>query len=162
VILVRLARLCLKELTLSLLCMAPLVFLSPALAEPRVGERAPPLITSLPSGRPFDLSTLQGRVVLVYFWATNCTACLAEMPMIEKFYRDHHVSGFDVIALSIDSPRVRQNVSRVLKAFSFPGVLLNDANQNGFGAPDLVLGSISLMRAAPFERNWVPASMSGV
>jgi cytochrome c biogenesis protein CcmG, thiol:disulfide interchange protein DsbE len=132
----RLACVGLKELTSLLLCVALVVSLTNSLsakAEPRLGDPAPELIIILPSGQPFDLSTMKGRVVLVNFWATWCEPCLAEMPIIEKFYRKHHAHGFDVIAFSTNSPRLRELVGTVLAGLSFPGALLNDANYNGFG-----------------------------
>jgi len=135
--LVRLARVGLKELRSLLLCVALFISLTnslPAIAEPNLGDPAPGLIITLPNGQPFDLSMLKGRVVLVNFWATWCAPCLAEMSIIEKFYREHHGDGFEVIALSTDSPRVRETVGKVLAGLSFPGALLNDANYNGFGS----------------------------
>jgi len=112
--------------------------LCPVLAEPRLKERAPALTVSLADGRDFDLDAMRGKVVLVAFWATWCGPCLEEMPALEKYYREHKADGFEVIALSVDRPGNRAKAFKVLAKLSFPGALLSDASNNGFGMPEAV------------------------
>ncbi len=112
--------------------------LQPALAEPRLQERAPALTVPTPDGREFDLDAMRGKVVLVAFWATWCAPCLEEMPTLEKYYLEHKAKGFEVIALSVDQPRNRAKAFRVLAKLSFPGAMVSDASRNGFGAPEAV------------------------
>jgi peroxiredoxin len=99
-------------------------------------DPAPPLAVTASDGHAFDLSAMRGKVVLVLFWATWCGPCLAEMPAVEAYYRKHSAEGFDVIALSIDRPAKREKVLKVLARLPFPGALLSDAANNGFGKPD--------------------------
>jgi thiol-disulfide isomerase/thioredoxin len=110
----------------------------PAVAEPRLQERAPALIVTIADGRDFDLATMRGKVVPVAFWATWCGPCLEEMPALEKYYREHKAEGFEVIALSVDKPGNRAKAFRVLAKFSFPGAMISDASSNGFGTPEAV------------------------
>src|SRR5208337_1491021 len=112
--------------------------LCPVLAEPRLKERAPALTVSLAYVRDFDLDAMRGKVVLVVFWAAWCGPCLEEMPAIEKYYREHKADGFEVIALSADKPGNRAKAFKVLAKLSFPGALLSDASNNGFGMPETV------------------------
>ncbi len=39
------------------------------------------------TGEVISLNDLKGKVVFVNFWATLCPLCRAEMPSIEKLYR---------------------------------------------------------------------------
>jgi cytochrome c biogenesis protein CcmG, thiol:disulfide interchange protein DsbE len=112
--------------------------LQPAFPEPALKEPAPPLSIVTAGGREFDLAAMRGKVVLVDFWATWCAPCLAEFPVIEKFYRKHKAEGFEVIALSIDKPRDRQKTLRLIATLPFDAALLSDARRNGFGVPDAV------------------------
>jgi len=114
------------------------IMLCSVFAEPRLQERAPALTITLSDGGDFNLDAMRGKVVLVAFWATWCGPCLEEMPALEKYYREHKVDGFEVIALSIDKPGNRAKAFRVLAKLSFPGALLNDASRNGFGMPEAV------------------------
>jgi thiol-disulfide isomerase/thioredoxin len=103
-----------------------------------MNEAAPPLTIITAGGQKFDLGALRGKVVLVDFWATWCAPCLAELPVIEKFYRKHHADGFEVIALSADRPRDRQKMQKLIAKLPFDAALLQDADRNGFGVPDAV------------------------
>ena len=62
-----------------------------------------------PTGEPLLMKTLQGRPLVINFWATWCTPCIEEMPLIDAFFRQNDSKGWQVIGLAIDQPsRVRQ------------------------------------------------------
>ncbi|MBV9849312.1 MAG: TlpA family protein disulfide reductase [Armatimonadetes bacterium] len=88
------------------------------------------------SGQPFDLSALRGKVVIVNFWATWCPPCRREMPELDKFYREHHDQGVEMIAVSDERSRARGDVRKVMQRFTFPAAMIGDAKVNGFGEPD--------------------------
>ena len=41
------------------------------------------------NGRPYNFNDAKGKVVLINFWATWCPPCIAEMPSMEKLYKDY-------------------------------------------------------------------------
>jgi peroxiredoxin len=74
--------------------------------------RAPPptpvpdiAVVSL-AGERIAFGALRGKVVLVNFWATDCTVCLKEMPAMAATYRDYRTRGFEAvfIAMPYDRP----------------------------------------------------------
>lgn len=67
-----------------------------------VDQPAPEIEAADISGGTVSLSSLQGKVVLVDFWATNCPPCLEEMPNIKQLYAKYHDKGFEVIGVSLD------------------------------------------------------------
>jgi thiol-disulfide isomerase/thioredoxin len=62
-----------------------------------------------PNGELLRMSDFQGRPLVINFWATWCTPCIEEMPLIDAFYRQNKSSDWQVVGLAIDQPsRVRQ------------------------------------------------------
>jgi thiol-disulfide isomerase/thioredoxin len=57
---------------------------------------------TLVDGRPFDQATVQGKVVLLDFWATWCPPCMAEFPNVKENYEKYHDKGFEVVGVSLD------------------------------------------------------------
>ncbi|CAH0351698.1 TlpA disulfide reductase family protein [Aquabacterium sp. CECT 9606] len=57
-----------------------------------------------PSGPALALSSLQGRPLLINFWATWCPPCVKEMPELDRFHREFSGQGWNVLGLAVDSP----------------------------------------------------------
>jgi formylglycine-generating enzyme required for sulfatase activity/thiol-disulfide isomerase/thioredoxin len=75
-------------------------------------------------GSPFDLTDLQGKVVLVFFWTTWCGPCTLEIPKLKALHEEYHDQGFEIVALSLD--RNRQDLERYLAANALPFPVLHD------------------------------------
>jgi cytochrome c-type biogenesis protein len=65
----------------------------------QVGKPAPNFTVTDLDGHRVSLAALKGRPVLINFWATWCTPCREELPMIESAYRAHRDQGFTVVAV---------------------------------------------------------------
>jgi thiol-disulfide isomerase/thioredoxin len=55
-----------------------------------------------PQGGKLPMHALQGRPLLLNFWATWCAPCVEELPLINDFYRQNKSSGWQVLGLAID------------------------------------------------------------
>ena len=53
------------------------------------------------SGQPIQLSSLIGKPVLITFWATDCPACVREIPHLIDLYQQYHAKGLEIIAVSM-------------------------------------------------------------
>lgn len=61
-----------------------------------------------PQGQIFAMQGFRGRPLLVNFWATWCPPCIEELPLIEAFYQQNKVNGWQVLGLAVDkSERVQ-------------------------------------------------------
>lgn len=55
-------------------------------------------------GPPLKLADLQGKPLVVNFWATWCPPCVKEMPDLDRFHQAHNAQGWHVVGLAIDGP----------------------------------------------------------
>jgi len=49
----------------------------------------------------FRTADLQGKVVLVKFWATSCVTCVKQMPDTVAYYQKYREQGFDAIGVAM-------------------------------------------------------------
>ena len=56
-------------------------------------------------GKPFSLSSLKGKVILVDFWASWCGPCRRANPDVVKIYKKYHAKGFEILGVSFDKSR---------------------------------------------------------
>ncbi|MBL8781230.1 MAG: TlpA family protein disulfide reductase [Alphaproteobacteria bacterium] len=62
-----------------------------------------PLLTFLDEeGTKVTLEKFRGKIVVLNLWATWCTPCVAEMPMLDRLQQQLEGVGVVVVALSID------------------------------------------------------------
>ena len=75
-------------------------------------------------GRPIQLDSLRGKIVLVSFWATTCPGCIKEMPGIVETYKQYKDKGFEVIAVAMpyDPPSYVVNFTQT-RQLPFPVAL---------------------------------------
>jgi len=67
---------------------------------PKEGFLAPDFVLETIIGEPYQLSGYQGQIVLINFWASWCPPCKAEMPAMERVYRDYRNRGFVILAVN--------------------------------------------------------------
>lgn len=112
-----------------------LVICSPAAqaATLTLGQPAPALSARTLDGGSFNLKDAAGSVVIVNFWASWCSPCRKEMPAMETYYQQHKADGLRIIAINMDEPKNAQAVIDIMRDFSFPAALAQDAQYSGYG-----------------------------
>lgn len=112
-----------------------------------VGKKAPDFILTDIHGKNLSLSSLKGRIVIINFWATWCPPCRAEMPSLNRLYKEYGTRGLVVLAISTDTSAnvvksylnknpfdftilldTDNKVSRQFRVFSIPTSFLIDKN----------------------------------
>ncbi|HEX5391887.1 MAG TPA: TlpA disulfide reductase family protein [Rhodocyclaceae bacterium] len=63
---------------------------------------APTVSAATLEGKTLSLADLKGKVVLVNFWATSCTTCMAEMPKLVEVHKKYAAQGYETLAVAMD------------------------------------------------------------
>jgi len=72
------------------------------LAKVRPGCPAPDFTANDINGKPFTLSSLKGKVVIIDFWASWCGPCRKSNPHMRELYAKYHKKGLDMVYVSDD------------------------------------------------------------
>ena len=75
---------------------------APVAAQPAQPAAAPSLEGKTLEGKPFALSSLKGKVVLVMFWSTGCAVCRDKMPELRQNYEGWAGKPFEMVLVSTD------------------------------------------------------------
>jgi thiol-disulfide isomerase/thioredoxin len=57
-----------------------------------------------PDGTLLKLADFQGKPLVLNFWATWCTPCVEEMPLLNAFFLENKAKSWQMIGLAIDQP----------------------------------------------------------
>ena len=94
-------------------------------------------------GKKVSSDELRGSILVLDFWATWCTPCLAEVPMLNKLQEKYASKGLKVIGVTMvsgDAKEVKPVVTRAKMKYT---VLMGDDDQtydfNIFGYPTTFL-----------------------
>ena len=91
-------------------------------------------------GQAYNLAAERGKVVLVFFWSTDCAVCRDKMPELRLNYEAWRGKGFQLVAVNVDKSlaAVRDYQSildrTVAPAQRFPSLWRGaDAHRDSFG-----------------------------
>ncbi len=71
----------------------------------KIGSKAPDFAQPNINGQAVKLSSLQGKIVLLDFWASWCVPCRQEIPNLVKQYEKYKDKGFEILSVSVDTKR---------------------------------------------------------
>ncbi|UOQ93625.1 thiol-disulfide oxidoreductase ResA [Halobacillus shinanisalinarum] len=77
-------------------------------------------------GETIALSDLEGKGVMINFWATYCEPCKDEMPYMEKLYPEYKEKGVEILAVNLDSTNLV--VEQFLDKYGITFPILQDEN----------------------------------
>ena len=78
-----------------------------------------------PNNTPITLSSLEGKVVLVYIWTYTCINSIRPMPYIQDWNQKYSKNGLVIVGVHSPEFQFEKNYTNVLLAYS---ILLKDIN----------------------------------
>ena len=98
---------------------------------PTVGSPAPAYGAVTLEGDSVSLADLQGKVVLLNFWATWCTPCRHETPFLDSLHAQRSPEGLEVLGVSMDSGDARADVVDFVREYGVGYTILVDPQMRG-------------------------------
>jgi len=122
-------------------------------------EPAPLVNYTLLDGQQLSTATLKGQVVLVNFWATSCTTCVAEMPEIMATFEKYKGKGYQTVAvaMSYDPPAYVSNFAQTRKLPFGVAIDNTGAIAKGFGDVKLTPTSFLINKRGEIVKRYVGA-----
>ena len=64
-------------------------------------NKAPDFTLQTVNDSSYTLSKMEGKVVLINFWATWCGPCRMEIPEFNQLYNSYHEKGLEILGVSV-------------------------------------------------------------
>jgi cytochrome c biogenesis protein CcmG, thiol:disulfide interchange protein DsbE len=90
------------------------------------GDAAPDFAAPTLDGDTISLASLRGEAVMLNIWATWCTPCREEMPLLEALHRELAADGLRVVGVSIDASGMASDINYFLDAHDVTFMILHD------------------------------------
>ena len=121
------------------------------------GDRMPDTTFVTIGGERIPSRSLEGRVVLVNFWATSCIACVQEMPMLVETYQKYADQGYSTVAVAMryDPPNFVVNFAQTRQLPFTVALDLDGHNALSFGDVTLTPTTFLVDRKGRIVRRYV-------
>jgi len=76
-------------------------------------NKAPDFTLTAMNDSNYTLSKLEGKVVLINFWATWCGPCRMEIPEFNELYNNYYEKGLEILGISVsDNKKQLKNFTK--------------------------------------------------
>ncbi len=119
-----------RQLTATPFALAANCWALPALSQsalPTLGQALLLPEAKLLGGGAFKPAQAQGKIMVVYWWASWCPFCAIQSPHMETLWKAHKARGLQVLALSVDKTEQAAIDYLKKKNYSFPAAMLTPA-----------------------------------
>jgi peroxiredoxin len=91
--------------------------------EAKPGAFAPDFEATTLTGERVRLSDFRGKAVVLNFWGTTCVSCVAEIPNLERVWKEQAPQGLVVLGVNVGDDRRRAESFLQRLGATYPSVL---------------------------------------
>jgi thiol-disulfide isomerase/thioredoxin len=102
---------------------------------PAAGALLPLPAATLLDGRTFEPREAEGRVALLYWWASWCPFCAIVSPMIDRLWHEQRGRGLMLLTYSIDRRAEDAGAYLQRRGYAWPTVWMTPALYRAFPKP---------------------------
>ncbi len=99
----------------------------------RIGDKAPGFTCTTIDGKTIDISKLQGKIVMINFFATWCGPCNAELPVLQKNIWDKYKNNGNFQLIILGRQHNETEVSNFVKSKKFTMPFAPDPGRKIYG-----------------------------
>jgi peroxiredoxin len=92
----------------------------------RIGDRAPDFTLPTIDGKEASLSQFRGKIVMINFWVTSCSACASEMPDMQAVFDTWSRDDLEILAVNVGERAAFVQSFIDSKGLTFPALLDSD------------------------------------
>ncbi|NJM32049.1 MAG: TlpA family protein disulfide reductase [Limnobacter sp.] len=118
---------------------------------------APQVVFTTLSGQTLGPADCQGQVMLVNFWATSCTTCVAEMPAMADTYNQFKSQGLKMVAVAMayDRPDYVVNFATTRKLPFDVALDVNGSIAKAYGEVQITPTTFLINKQGEVVKTWV-------
>ena len=91
-------------------------------------NKAPDFTLQALNDSSYTLSKMEGKVVLINFWATWCGPCRMEIPEFNELHKSYHEKGFEILGISVSDNK--KQLKNFTKSFAVDYPLLYGSSRD--------------------------------
>jgi len=123
-------------------------------AQESTSGAAPDFTLNDSSGKPVNLSSFRGNVIIIDFFASWCPPCRKEIPDFVALADQYGKNGFTMIGVSLEAPGPTQRFIQEV-GISYP-VLIDDGTvSNAYGPIQAIPTTVVIDRGGTIVRRYV-------
>ena len=126
-----------KKVLISLITCFTVITIAAAQADTttltRIGDKAPVFTCKTIDGKTIDISKLQGKIIMINFFATWCGPCILELPVLQKNIWDKYKDNQNFELIILGRQHNETEVSNFVKLKKFTMPFAPDPNREVYG-----------------------------
>ena len=85
-----------------------------------IGQPAPDFSATTFDGKKLSLADFKDQVLVINFWATWCTPCKQELPLLDAYFAIQQIRGLRVVAITTENSAPMQLLKPLAATVRFP------------------------------------------